>query len=142
MWAYFIPGSGGIHIPQNYLAAVPIELAGSNAFGHFWLINTRPMHWYVGRRVYDDVFYAPNDRHGRLAAPFFGDAWEFTPPSISGYTTVVYSSYCYSPAAMFDPRVMRAPSAGGTPIHTAMPTASARRHILTIDGIRGRNAQP
>ncbi|MCH8316499.1 MAG: hypothetical protein IIA64_11040 [Planctomycetes bacterium] len=81
-----------------------------DGFGHFRLANSKAFHDYVNGRFYDPTFYAPNDTVPYdLALPLFGDPNEFNtegnPP--------IWVSYVLSPAAMYDPDVMRSNAAGG-----------------------------
>lgn len=82
-------------------------------FGWFRLANLRLLHSYVGGRWYDPTFYAPNDSVPYAwAEPFFDHPWEVVDVSISGGTHA-WTSYVLSPAALFNPEVMRHPDAGG-----------------------------
>ena len=79
-------------------------------FGNFRFPNAKAFHDYVNGRFYDPTFYAPNDTVPYdLALPLFGDPTEFNtegnPP--------IWVSYVLSPAAMYDPDVMRSNAAGG-----------------------------
>ena len=81
-----------------------------DGFGNFRLPNAKALHDYVNGRFYDPTFYAPNDTVPYdLALPLFGDPNEFNtegnPP--------IWVSYVLSPAAMFDPDVMRSNAEGG-----------------------------
>ena len=83
---------------------------GLDGFGNFRFPNFKAFHDYVNGRFYDPTFYAPNDTVPyELALPLFGDPNEFNtegnPP--------IWCSYVLSPAAMYDPDVMRSNAAGG-----------------------------
>ena len=77
-------------------------------FGAFRLCTAKAFNSYVGDRWYDKVFFAPKDVIPfRLAEPFFDYPGEFTPnnPQNASDQTVAYSSYVFSPAAMWNPDV-------------------------------------
>ncbi len=81
-----------------------------DGFGNFRLASSKAFHDYVNGRYYDPTFYAPNDTVPyELAEPLWDDPTEFNtegnPP--------IWVSYVLSPAAMFDPDVMRSNAAGG-----------------------------
>ncbi len=104
------PCVGGGH---NW-AVHPIGFPGMQqavpGFGNFRIPNSKAFHDYVNGRFYDPTFYAPNDTVPYdLALPLFGDPNEFNtegnPP--------IWVSYVLSPAAMYDPDVMRSNAAGG-----------------------------
>ena len=100
--------------------AVPIRFIGAGRYyGSFRLPNAEPFHYYVGGRFYDPTFYAPADRpvwdtvvaNGCLDSP---DQYaDCIPPIPSAGDIPAWSSYCFSPAAMFHPDVMRSPLDGG-----------------------------
>ncbi len=94
-------------------AVMPINFdGGASHFGQFRFPNTRPFHEYVNGRVYDPVFYAPLDTLPlEIVEPAFDEpaeldiSTELNPP--------IWISYVMSPAAMYDPGVMRANADGG-----------------------------
>ncbi len=98
----------GLLIPINFDA--PIRY-----FGSFRLPNARQFTQYVSSRFYDKVFYAPKDTivwnsvdGGGSAYNCFDDPGEYCDrPDVNGLGEIpTWSSYCLSPAAMFNPRVM------------------------------------
>ena len=92
----------------------PIVFEGEHAgFGWFRFTNfPTGFHAYVNGRVYDPIFYAPNDTAAyEFVESAFDDPNELV--LIGGVEKAYPSSYGVSPAALFDPDVMRAPSAGG-----------------------------
>ncbi len=122
---------GQLHPPiilgwqQNHELAM---LAMDDPANHHWLepisFDRRPMGWcrlvnakqfstYLRGRFYDPVFYAPKDRVALEAAePLFeirSDADYEPAPDGDLY----YSSYCWSPAALYHPDVLGSPSKGG-----------------------------
>ncbi len=71
----------------------------------FRIVNAVPFHQYVNGRFYDPTFYAPNDASQYDGAePAFDEPWEFVAPYDG--PDLAWSSYCFSPAAMFHPAVM------------------------------------
>jgi hypothetical protein len=95
--------------PGNYQVAQPLGF--DFGFGVFRIPNAKPLHDYVDGRFYSPTYYAPADTAVyATASPFFAEPCEFFPADGGA---VYWSSYCLSPAAMFDPAVMRALSDGG-----------------------------
>lgn len=111
-WGYYMPGTPGGSAPAaNWVVITPFDFASK--FGYCRIPNSKALHTYVGGRFYDETFYAPNDSAViAVVDPLFDNACGFLIPSGSG-GSVYWSSYCTSPAAMFNPAVFRAPSAGG-----------------------------
>jgi hypothetical protein len=92
----------------NKPVTIPIDFDGSNV-GVFRLANVRAVHDYLSGRVLDPVYYAPLDAETYdAAAPFFGVDCEY-----ADRNNLVPPSYVLSPAAMYHPDVLRAPSRGG-----------------------------
>jgi type II secretory pathway pseudopilin PulG len=115
MWGYYMPGTPGVPTnPSNYIVLIPINFSSANPFGFFRITNAKIVHDYLGRRWFDPTLYAPNDAAAysrcepwfdRTACAFPGfDLEPGSPP---------WSSYCFSPAAMFDPQVMQSTAKGG-----------------------------
>jgi hypothetical protein len=111
-WGYWMdsPGNWGLCDPITFPGG-PQQLVG---FGMFRIPNARPFHNYVNGRFYEPTFYPPNDTVPyEFVSPVFDSPWEFDPnlpPSPTGLVPV--SSYCFSPAAMFNPAVMAHPGPG------------------------------
>jgi hypothetical protein len=77
--------------------------------GAFRLPNAKSFATYLNGKFYDPVFYAPKDRATLdRAERYFGLADEFTS---EGGVGLVYSSYCWSPAAMWNQEVFGGPGA-------------------------------
>jgi prepilin-type N-terminal cleavage/methylation domain-containing protein len=92
---YFLPnGNGGrFYIPIDW----------STKVGAFRTPNTRSFNQYLNGRFYDPIFYAPKDTAVWASVEnVFDYADEFTD---LGGGIIKYSSYCFSPAAMFSPDV-------------------------------------
>ncbi|MHC4414934.1 MAG: type II secretion system protein [Planctomycetota bacterium] len=107
MWCYIMNSSG------HHWAIEPINFSGGAAyFGWFRFPNIKAIHSYLGGKSYDQVFYAPKDRLSLAAAePCMDDPGEAvggTPGNPGGpCNPPIWCTYCWSPAAMFDPGVFR-----------------------------------
>jgi prepilin-type N-terminal cleavage/methylation domain-containing protein len=100
-WSFQIAGP----IWDNWKMCVPIDFV--SRFGAFRLINARSFSTYLNGRFYDPVFYAPKDLTlYNSVEPIFDLPDEFclTPEIIA--EGIKFSSYCFSPAAMFNPAVL------------------------------------
>jgi prepilin-type N-terminal cleavage/methylation domain-containing protein len=106
MWGYFIGNTGRCQpygYPGNcgnWVVHQPIGLSGG--YGCFRAPGLKAFHDYVGGRFYDPTFYAPKDVVPLAnISKYFTSAAEFT------YDGSAYedSSYCWSPAAMYDVKV-------------------------------------
>ncbi len=114
---YFIPlgwSQGNLWVfVQSPALHEPLVFQGPGAgFGSFRIYNfPTGFHDYVNGRTYDPIFFAPND-----TVPFEFVEAAFDDPDelvLIGGPFVRPPSYALSPAAMFHPQIMRAPSAGG-----------------------------
>jgi prepilin-type N-terminal cleavage/methylation domain-containing protein len=76
-------------------------------FGGFRTPNNKSFNSYVGNRFYDKIFWAAKDVIPlRLAEPYFDHPEEFrVPESEAEVGRIVWSSYIWSPSAMFHPDV-------------------------------------
>ena len=110
LYGYYMswPGNRGLCQPMVWPGG-PSHLVG---FGAFRVPNCKQFHDYVGGRFYEPTYYAPADwvPYGLVEAEF-SEPWEFDP--IGGVSDCYWSSYCFSPAAMFAPEVMRSELFGG-----------------------------
>ena len=133
LWGYYIgsgmcpgsyPGNCG-----NWGAYIPNEFTTTNGvFGSWQFMQARSFHNYLNGRFYDEVYYAPNDlRTYGKASRYFNDAGEFSYPP----TNPVWSSYAASPASMWHPEVLRAPSDGGFRAPTSFPEAFERQALFS-----------
>ncbi|MSR40898.1 MAG: hypothetical protein EXS10_03235 [Phycisphaerales bacterium] len=117
IWGYFIGNTGKCaqygwpEACYNWIVFTPFQFGtagnpgGGTGFGSFRIPGVKAFHTYVGNRFYDPTFYAPKDVVAlSKIEKYFMSAAEFT------YDNVNYedSSYCFSPAAMYDPRVFGA----------------------------------
>ena len=107
LWCYIMNSAG------HHWAIQAINFTGgAKYFGWFRFPNIKPIHSYLGGKVYDPVFYAPKDRLSLAAAePCMDDPGEFVggqQGSPGGpCNPPIWCTYCWSPAAMFNPEVMR-----------------------------------
>ena len=83
----------------------PYSWGTSWNFGSFRVPTCKAFNAYIGDRWYDPIFWAPKDTYPlRIAEKFFIYPDEFVTES-SGSQTVVFSSYVWSPAAMWNNEV-------------------------------------
>jgi prepilin-type N-terminal cleavage/methylation domain-containing protein len=122
-WGYSSPPTGGYghwHYPMrpnsifegNYGLPQPVTFYGDiRGFGAFRLPNVEQFHTYVGGKFYDKVFYAPKDEavYASIVNTFEDPgSWSFQAKIITDLGDIpAWASYCLSPAAMFNPDVMR-----------------------------------
>jgi prepilin-type N-terminal cleavage/methylation domain-containing protein len=122
IWGYFIGSHGKCaqydwpEACYNWVVYLPFQFGtttnpgGGNSFGSFRMPGVMSFNAYVGGRFYDPVLYAPKDEVPMsVAGKYFQSAAEFTFDGVN----YADSSYCWSPAAMFDPRVFKQHSANG-----------------------------
>jgi len=109
IWGYWVNGpncgfSVSTTCSQNACVYVPMCFDGGDAgFGSFRLPNIKSFASYLNGRYYDPVFFAPKDRINiGIAEKYFGLPDEFTYDG----SNIAFSSYCWSPAAMWNPEVM------------------------------------
>ncbi len=129
-FGYFTHEGGGSEGHSGTLQAansslnLPINFGSLNEFfGAFRLINVAQFHQYVSGKFYDKVFYAPKDDvvigtitgGGFNGQNCFDDPGQYCDrPDISGQGEIpVWSSYCLSAAAMYNPQVMAHPDPEG-----------------------------
>ena len=109
LWGYWFVMSDGSTHANNFGLADPIVFEGSGTyFGSFRIPNVREFNQYISGRFYDPVFYAPKDTIVKdYVEPCMDDPGEYC-TKLSVYKGHAgWSSYCFSPAAMFSPDVMR-----------------------------------
>ncbi len=88
-------------LPQS-VTYMPIDFTAK--FGSFRLPNTRPLSGYVSGRFYDPAYYAPKDTVVMAAVE---TTFDYPGEIVDlGAGHHVFSSYCYSPAAMYNPAVL------------------------------------
>ena len=112
LWGYWMGNdfSGNWGMCDPIVFGSPAHLTG---FGMFRISNTKPFHDYVNGRFYEPTFYAPNDTVPyAIVEPLFDLPWEFYLNYDDTTQPPYWSSYCFSPAAMFNPAVMAHPDPG------------------------------
>ncbi|MGA1225235.1 MAG: type II secretion system protein [Phycisphaerales bacterium] len=116
IWGYFLGSSGhcsGFNWPEacfNWAVYVPIHFGshlnpgGGSGFGSFRMPGVERFAAYLNGRFYDPALYAPKDELALEVAERY-----FQSPAAFTFDGVHYadSSYCFSPAAMWNPAVMR-----------------------------------
>jgi prepilin-type N-terminal cleavage/methylation domain-containing protein len=114
LWGWWC---GGSLCPPGYPGVCQFDyvftpfggIHGSGMFGSFRVPTVKAFNSYVGDRWYDPVFWAPKDTYPlRVAEPFFNYPDEFNPysPDNASAQVIAYSSYVWSPAAMFSPEIL------------------------------------
>lgn len=108
LWGWWCAGGlcpnypQGFELPNFNFAYKPFNYSSGGAFR---IPNCKAFNAYVGERWYDPIFWAPKDSYPlRTAEKYFIYPDEFT-TNTSGSQTVAYSSYVWSPAAMWSPEV-------------------------------------
>ena len=114
VWGYFLGSTGRCsqfgwpEACYNWITYVPMQFGseanpgGANAFGSFRMPGVMSFSNYLNGRFYDPVLYAPKDE------VVLGEiSHYFTSPAQFTFDGLAYedSSYCFSPAAMWDPKV-------------------------------------
>ncbi|MHC4415284.1 MAG: type II secretion system protein [Planctomycetota bacterium] len=96
-----------MHFAGHHWAIQPINFGGGAVyFGWFRFPQTKAINSYLGGRCYDQVFYAPKDRLSLAAAePCMEDPGEMA--IAEECIAPIWSSYCLSPAALYNPAVFR-----------------------------------
>ena len=108
LWAYWINCGGiGAGSCNNWVVNVPYTFTGGSRYGAFRIPNVKAFNAYVGERFYDKTFWAPKDTVLlNTVERFFQTAAEFTTVVENGAQVYEDSSYCWSPAAMWDASVL------------------------------------
>ena len=126
LWGYWVAGAlcpQAVGQPGNWPVLIPFAFASpgcggpgnesnpyDNSFGAYEMPNTKAYNAYLNGRFYDKVFFAPKDRVGLLAADFgLINEGEFTPGTGGA---VIFPTYCWSPANMMNPNVLRSSFSG------------------------------
>jgi prepilin-type N-terminal cleavage/methylation domain-containing protein len=102
---------------------MPLNFDGSFAyFGWCRIPNAKPLSNYLTGRFYDPVYWAPKDvvplayLDQCFSSPFEADGNCYQNPGGDGSDgdgNVIWSTYCWSPAALMSPDVFRNEEAGG-----------------------------
>jgi type II secretory pathway pseudopilin PulG len=112
IWGYWSTAANRLMLEPILFPGSPNGSDTYAGWGHFRIPNTRPFHDYLTGRYHDWVYFAPNDTAVLAPIEFCLDE----PPEFVAYPLDCnpgWSSYCFSPAAMFHPDVMRSNAAGG-----------------------------
>ena len=97
-------GDSGLWNASFYFVYQPLSYNAPVPFGSFRTPNNKAFNTYVGDRFYDPIFWAPKDLYPlQVAEPFFMYPDEFYADEENG--TIAWSSYCWSPSAMWNPEV-------------------------------------
>ena len=119
-WGYFL-GSGGYCASSGYPGSSsnwevyrPISFSGAAAgYGCFRIPNAVGFREYLAKNFYSPEFYAEDDPTYAGVPALATAAGEFTYPAPGIPGGYADSSYCFSPAAMLNPGVLRARAEGG-----------------------------
>ncbi|MDA1106359.1 MAG: prepilin-type N-terminal cleavage/methylation domain-containing protein [Planctomycetota bacterium] len=116
LWGYWLGGgtcTGPGTCASNWCVSWPNGgmMGGCGwGFGSFRMPNLKAFNDYINGRFYDKVYYAPKDVYSlekvSYALQYPG---EFCPPSLMN-NEVVFSTYVWSPAAMWNPEVFSSDS--------------------------------
>ena len=109
MWCYVMDGG------QHDWSLEPINFTGgAQYFGWFRFPCIKPIHSYLNGREYEPIFYAPKDTLSLAAAePCMDNPGEapgnqdLDGDGVADCNPPVWPTYCWSPAAMYDPEVFR-----------------------------------
>jgi hypothetical protein len=139
LWGYWLPcgQTAGIGTCGNWAVAVPMAFTGPYArYGSFRMPSVRAFAAYVNDRYYDPVFWAPKDQVPlNNIQQFFQSAGEFTyNPSNPVFED---SSYCWSPAAMWDASVLGKNVSNSSQFYNAPGTLKAAHRSPPVS--RARN---
>ena len=115
LWGYWLP-CGGISSGNagNWVVTWPFQfgtqcgVSNATGFGSWRMANCQSFNNYVNGKFYDRTFYAPKDKVllSRAECAFStGDDFTILNDIADG---IVFTSYCFSPAAMWSPDVFSA----------------------------------
>jgi hypothetical protein len=116
-WGYYLGNTGlcaGLGWPGNcgnWTMYRPLSFAGSDSgMGSYRVPNVVSFNSFVDGRFYSDTFYSPNDR---LA---YGNSAKYRDQGVGfdfvAGEPIAFSTYCLSPAAMYNPEVLAAANGG------------------------------
>ena len=108
IWGYFLGGGKCTLVPDagcgNIVVYFPMNLASNDSYGTWRLPGLKAFNAYLNNKFYDPILYAPKDRVPlETVAKYFTSPSEFT----SAGGLIEESSYCWSPAAMYDAKVFK-----------------------------------
>jgi len=106
MWGYFLGGGKCAQYPGNcgnWIVHLPINFVANDGYGTWRVPGLKAFHDYINGRFYDSTLYAPKDE-----VPLANIGQYLTSASEFTYSGGVYedSTYCFSPAAMWDVKVL------------------------------------
>lgn len=113
-WGYYL----GDDIPAgscgnwDFVRSMNFDAADAQ-IGAFRLMNCWGFREYVSRNYYAPEWFAEDDPNYAGASTQFDSPYEFKYPVDGLFGGVAYSTYCFSPAAMLNPGVLRAKAEGG-----------------------------
>lgn len=117
IWAYFIGGTGCGNVPGNcgnWGLLRPMNFAAADAQnGAFRMPNAVGFREYLCRQYYSTEFFAQDDPAYPAVLSLMNSPGEFVYPATGIETGFASSSYCWSPAAMMHPGVLRSRAEGG-----------------------------
>jgi hypothetical protein len=113
-WGYFLGGPSGAGSCANWNVVRAMNFTAADAeTGAFRLGNVWGFREYVSRNFYSPEWFAEDDPNFAGASSQFDGTTEFNYPIAALPGGFANSSYCFSPAAMLNPGVLRAKSEGG-----------------------------
>ena len=138
LWGYWIDSVGqcsGVGTCGNASIIYPINF--SIGFGSFRFINAKAFQPYVRRKFYAPVWYAQGDPTREEVSGVFNNENEFE--ALEG-ALIEFSTYCFSPAAMLHPDVLRAVPDGGYQSTDELPDSyvSPRTATCTTPDLKTR----
>lgn len=112
LWAYWMPCGSGNGLAGNWSVTWPMQFGttcgGNVGFGSWRMANAQSFNNYVGGKFYDRTFYAPKDKVLLTRAECaFEKGDDFTQLQDVA-DSIIFSSYCFSPAAMWSPDILGA----------------------------------
>lgn len=116
VWAYFSGCSGQPGNCGNWVQYRPMNFTTdptSRTVGSCRVMNVWGFREYVSHRFYAPEWFSEDDPNYAGASTQFEEAFEFNYPVAALDGGFANSSFCYSPAAMLHPGVLRARAEGG-----------------------------
>ena len=108
LWGWWCAGGLCTNYPSGYEVGnfnYAYKPYNWNTGGSFRIPNCKGFNPYVGNRWYDPVFWAPKDNYPlKIAENYFMYPDEFSSPG-GGSDEIAYSSYIWSPSAMWNGEV-------------------------------------
>lgn len=134
IWAFYIGGSGCGNYPGNcgnWSALRTMNFANAESeIGAFRIPNALGFREYLCRQYYSTDFFAQDDPAHPAVVGLMNSPGEFVYPATGISSGFAYPSYCWSPAAMLHPGVLRSRAEGGFQVPSAF-TDSYRSPSVT-----------